>query len=65
MHSLGSRFLATISEGSDGLFRVHLFARNTDPQFAGEFWGDVGDPSLTDSLEAAEALARARLGNDE
>jgi hypothetical protein len=63
IHTSGSRFLATISEGTDGMYRVHVFARSTDPQYAGEFWGSVGDPSLTDSLEAARALAQARLEN--
>ena len=61
IHTSGSRFLAAISEAPDGLFRVHLFVRSTDPHYRGEFWGSVGDPSLTDSLEAAETLARARL----
>ena len=61
IHRSGGRFLATISQGADGLFRVHLFARSTDHQYAGEYWGSIGDPSLTDSMDAAEAIARGRL----
>jgi hypothetical protein len=61
IHTPGSRFLATISEGSDNLFRVDVFTRSRDHQYPAEFWGSLGDPSLTDSLEAAQALARARL----
>ena len=55
------RFLATVSSSTDQLFRVHVFERATDPQWIGTHWADVGSPSVTDTLEAAERLAHERL----
>ena len=64
LQSTDRKRLAVVSEGPDGLFRVQICVRVTDPHYGGPTWSGVSDPSLTDSLAAAEALARARLDQD-
>ena len=61
LQSADGRFLGVVSEGRDRLYRVQLYERTRDPGYAGEIWGSTGDPSVTDSLEAAASLARDRL----
>lgn len=53
--------LAVVSRGPDALYRVQLFRRGTEPGYSGLWWNEVGVPSIVDTLERADALARARL----
>lgn len=52
--------LAVVGEGRHGLYRVERLRRHKDPYYrGGEGWSGSGESSVTDSLEAAERLARA------
>lgn len=56
------QFLAVVTAGMNATFRAHVFQRESGaPQWRGTWWREVDHPSLADSLEAAEKLARDRL----
>jgi len=58
------RFLAVVTRGISSTFRAHVFHRVSGaPQWRGTWWMEIDHPSLTDSLDSAENLARERLNS--
>ena len=63
--STDRQHLGTVTQAAESLFRVHLYHRRSGaPQWAGTWWTEVEHPSLTDTLESADALLRERLSTN-
>jgi hypothetical protein len=60
--SLDKNRLCRIYQVADGTFRVQRFTRASGaPQWQGDWWGESGDLSITDTLEQAGRLAQEYL----
>lgn len=56
-------FLAVVTRRDDHFFRVHIYTRGRELNYGGVHWVTVGEPSITDTINNAEAIARARLAD--
>ncbi len=59
--STDSRFLGVVTQGIAQTFLAHVFHRTEDHQYIGTWWAELDTESVTDSLLAAQTIARARI----
>ena len=59
--SANRAFLAVVFQRRDQFFRIQIYARGKELNYGGPMWATIGDPSITDTLSNAEAIAQARL----